>query len=63
MEYLECSTVTKSCSSMQGLEVIFFCFDAETKELEQDLLKFLQQKGKTPYAWQEALLSTAAVSW
>ena len=23
MEYLECSTVTKSCSSMQGLEVIF----------------------------------------
>ena len=63
MEYLECSTVTKSCSSMQGLEVIFFFhFDAETKELEQDLLKFLQQKGKTPYAWQEALLSTAAVS-
>ena len=40
----------------------FFHFDAETKELEQDLLKFLQQKGKTPYAWQEALLSTAAVS-
>ena len=49
---------------MQGPALnFFFHFDAETKELEQDLLKFLQQKGKTPYAWQEALLSTAAVSW
>ena len=64
MEYFESSKITKSCPSTQGLVVIFFFhFDAETKELEQDLLKFLQQKGKTPYAWQEALLSTAAVSW
>ena len=62
MEYFE--SFTKICLSSQGLVVIFFFhFDAETKELEQDLLKFLQQKGKTPYAWQEALLSTAAVSW
>lgn len=36
------------------------CTLEKTKELEQELLKFLQQKGKTPYAWQEALLSTAA---
>ena len=30
--------------------------------LEQELMKFLVQKGKIPYAWQEALISTSAVS-
>ena len=39
--------------------VIFY---TDTKSLEQELMKFLVQKGKIPYAWQEALISTSAVS-
>ena len=39
--------------------VIFY---TDTKRLEQELMKFLVQKGKIPYAWQEALISTSAVS-
>ena len=37
-------------------------FYADTKSLEQELMKFLVQKGKIPYGWQEALISTSAVS-
>ena len=39
--------------------VIFY---TDTKSLEQELMKFLVQKGKIPYAWQEALISTSSVS-
>ena len=36
-------------------------FYTDTKSLEQELMKFLVQKGKIPYAWQEALISTSTV--
>ena len=45
---------------MQLTWVVIFYTD--TKSLEQELMKFLVQKGKIPYAWQEALISTSAVS-
>ncbi|XP_073228638.1 uncharacterized protein [Porites lutea] len=36
------------------------CSLQNTRSLEQELMKFLVQKGKIPYAWQEALISTSA---
>jgi len=36
------------------------CTIESTKSLEQELMEFLVQKGKIPYAWQEALTSTSA---
>ncbi|KAJ7377884.1 hypothetical protein OS493_025778 [Desmophyllum pertusum] len=36
------------------------CTLEKTKDLEEELMEFLQQKGKIPYAWQEALLSSGA---
>ena len=45
---------------MQLTWVVIFYTD--TKSLEQELMKFLVQKGKIPYVWQETLISTSAVS-
>ncbi|XP_068715024.1 uncharacterized protein [Montipora foliosa] len=36
------------------------CTFENTKSLEQELMKFLVQHGKIPFAWQEALTSTSA---
>ncbi|KAL9959394.1 hypothetical protein ACROYT_G032716 [Oculina patagonica] len=36
------------------------CTLEKTRELERELLEFVLQKGKIPYAWQEALTSTSA---
>lgn len=40
-----------------------FKLNTETRDLERELLEFVLQNGKIPYAWQEALLSTSAVSF
>ena len=44
-------------------KTLYFSFklNTETRDLERELLEFVLQKGKIPYAWQEALLSTSAV--
>ena len=60
--FILCITSGKSKSVFTNAITWVVIFYTDTKSLEKELMKFLVQKGKTPYAWQEALISTSAVS-
>ena len=56
------SSITSGKSISVNAITLLVIFYTDTNSLEQELMKFLVQKGKIPYAWQEALISTSAVS-